>query len=87
VPNFNKDISLIPKGNQNIVVSDSELPFYNVLAKYNKRIAITAYPTGDTALVTRDARQSFSGYVLDRIITNSNTNLGDRFYLYKKLGS
>ena len=87
VPNFSKDISLIPKGHQDLLVSANELPFYQVVAKYNKQITLTSYPTSKTVLVTRDARQNFTGYSLDRIITNSNSNLSDRFYQYKKLGS
>lgn len=88
VPNFNKDISLIPSGRQNLMVSAREFPFYNVVAKYNKKITVTTNnPVTNTVLVSHDARQNLKGYKLERIITNSNNGSSDRFYLYKKLGS
>jgi hypothetical protein len=87
VPNFSKDISLIPKGNQDLIVSTNEQPFYNVVAKFNKQITITSVPTGNNVLVSHDAKQNLTGYTLERIITNSYSNSSDRFYLYKKLGS
>lgn len=86
VPNFSKDLSLIPKGYQNLVVSNNELPFYNVVAKYNKKINISTAPLGDAFLATREAKGVYTGYKVERIITNSNSNLSDRLYLYKRVG-
>ena len=85
VPNFSIDIKLIPKDMNNIVVSDEELPFYNVLAKYNKNISVSTNSTAPTLLVTRKAKRNFAGYKVDRIITASNFKDSDRFYLYKKI--
>jgi hypothetical protein len=87
VPNFSKDISLIPSGRQNIIVSTSELPFYSVVAKYNAQITVNTQPSGAAFIATHDAKRSFGGYAIDKIITNGNTNLSDRLYLYKKIGS
>ncbi len=85
VPNFSKDIQLIPKDTKNIVVSESELPFYNVMSKYNKKLVISTSPLGNSFLVTHNAKRDFSGYTLSKIITSSLSDKSDRFYLYKKL--
>lgn len=85
VPNFSRDINLIPAGIQNIVVSDEELPFYSVMAKYNKNISVSVKPIGAAFLATREAKRSFAGYQIDKIITTELSQIGDRFYLYKKI--
>jgi hypothetical protein len=87
VPNFSKDISLIPSGRQYIVVASDELPFYSVVAKYDPKITVGTQPSGNTFTVTRAAKQMYPGYSIDKIVTNGNSDLGDRFYLYKKTGS
>lgn len=84
-PNFSKDLSLLPKDTKNIVVTDDELAFYKVVATYNKNLNLSLLPIGDTFAATHAAKQSFSGYRIDRIITTSNYNQSDRFYLYKKI--
>lgn len=84
VSNFNKDLLLIPNNTKNIVVTDKELAFYNVISKYNKKLTIATKPISDTFLATRDAKQSFTGYEIVRIITSPNMNNSDRLYIYKK---
>jgi len=84
VNSFSKDIKLIPKNTKNIVVAGDEFAFYNVVAKHNKQFNISLLPAGDTFLATREAKKVFSGYEIDKIITTSTYNQGDRFYLYKK---
>ncbi len=85
VPSFSKDLQLIPKDTKNIVVDDSELAFYSVISKYNKSMTISTIPEGNIFIATHKSNQSFRGYMVDRIITNSSKNDSDRFYLYKKI--
>lgn len=85
VPNFSNDIRLIPDNENNIVVTDDELGFYQVVASHNKRFIVSTIPTTDTFIATRKAKQAFAGYEISRIITTSKHNDADRFYLYKKI--
>lgn len=84
VPNFSRDLKLIPKNTKNIVVSKNELAFYRVVEIRNKTFKVTTTPISDTFLATHDAKKQFDGYNIKRIITTSNTNNSDRFYLYTK---
>ncbi|MDK2899207.1 MAG: hypothetical protein PWQ10_394 [Patescibacteria group bacterium] len=83
-PNFSHDINLIPSETKNLVVTDNELDFYNVIASYNKDLIVSTKQTTDTFLATRGAKQQFKGYNIAKIITTSNFDRGDRFYLYTK---
>jgi len=73
-----------PKDTKTIVVTNNEIDFYQVAAKYNKAYSVSTTPTGDSFLATRDAKQSYSGYRIERIITSQKSNQSDRFYLYTK---
>lgn len=84
VPNFSKDLRLIPKNTKNIVVTRNELAFYQVVAKYNKPLNVSVTPASDWFLATQAAKRQYSGYMVYRIITSSNKDWGDRFYIYKK---
>ena len=84
VPNFSKDLNLIPTETKNIVVSDNELPFYQVVASHSKHLSVSTTPNSDTFLATREAKRAFPGYEIAQIITTSNYYQSDRFYLYKK---
>jgi len=85
VPNFSKDLKLIPNDTKNIIVADNELAFYKVVALYNKKITVSTTPKSNTFLSTREAKKVFKGYTIDRIITISGYDQSDRFYLYKKI--
>lgn len=86
VPKFSNDISLIPRNTTNILVDSSEFKFYNVIAKYNKKISISSTLNTETFLATRKAMKSVTrDYKIEKIITTSNANDADRFYLYKKI--
>lgn len=84
VLNFSNNLQLIPDGTKNIVVTNDELPFYGVVAKYNKSLTVSTSPTSNTFLATRAAKGTFSGYRIERIITSSTKDNADRFYEYKK---
>lgn len=83
--NFSKDLKLIPKGTERLVVSKEELAFYTVVAKHRNSLKVSEQPTGDTFVATRKAKGEFTGYTVDRIITTTYTNDSDRLYVYKKL--
>jgi len=84
-PNFSKDLQLIPKNTKNMVVTNDEFAFYQVIAKYKKSFIVTTQPASDTFLSTRAAMHQFNGYEIDRIICSSMKNDSDRFYVYKKI--
>ena len=87
VPNFSKDLKLIPKDTKHIIVSSSELEFYKVISKHNKTFDVELTPTDSytSFLATNKSNKIFSGYKIDRIITSSLSNQSDRFYLYTKI--
>lgn len=84
VANFTRDLSLMPKGTANLVVAPGQLPFYNVVAKYNKNVQVGVAPTSNTFVATHEAKGDYAGYTIQRIVTSDTTNNADRFYLYKK---
>jgi len=85
VPNFSKDLSLVPKSTKQLVVTDDQVAFYNAVAKYKKDISIVTVPTADTFVATRAANHPYPGYVIDRILTTDTLNDADRMYVYKKV--
>ncbi|MEI6054118.1 MAG: glycosyltransferase family 39 protein [Candidatus Saccharibacteria bacterium] len=85
VPNFSKDIKLIPNETKNLIVDSSEQDFYSVLAEHNKDLKVELSPSTDTFLATRKAKKSYQGYKVDEIIVTARQKDGDRFYLYKKI--
>jgi hypothetical protein len=84
-PNFSRDLKLIPADTKNIVVTNDELAFYKIIASHNKQFIISTLPISNTFLATREVKKMFDGYEIGQIITTSNYNQGDRFYLYKKI--
>lgn len=84
VANFSNDLQLLPTKTKFLIVTKSESKFYKVVEKYDKSHIIINQPAGGDFLASRAAKQSFKGYEIDKIITTSNQNNSDRFYLYKK---
>lgn len=82
---FSRDILFTTDGVKKIVVSKSELPFYKVIAKYNKNIKVATHSSDDSYWVTRQANKQNDEYEILQIITSHNSNNGNRFYLYKKI--
>lgn len=83
---FSNDIQLIPKDTRYVVVSDSELPFYNILQKYNNNFSVSTSPIDQEFIATHKAfkENKISGYNIKRIITNTHSHDADRFYIYSK---
>ncbi len=83
--NFSKDLKLLPTDTRNLVVAESELPFYQVVENHNKEISVSTEPSSDTFTATHKAKSEFIGYEIEKIITTSSNSQSDRFYLYKKI--
>lgn len=83
--NFSKDLKLLPKNTQNLVVSNDELPFYQAVAHHRAGLLVTTSSNNDIFTATRAAHASVPGdYQITRIITTTYTNDSDRLYIYKK---
>lgn len=82
---FSKDLRLLPKDEARLVVSSEELPFYTTVANHRDGLEVSTEPSGDRFVSTRQAKDDFSGYEIDRIITTTYSIDADRFYIYKKV--
>jgi hypothetical protein len=67
-------------------VTQSELPFYNAVALYNKNITVALEPTQSTFVSTHAAYRPYSGYKTAQVIVSTSSDDADRFYVYKKTG-
>ncbi len=85
VNNFSYDLKLLPKNTKNLVVSDNELAFYNVVQKYNSNISVSTKPVSDSFVSTAKAKEDFKNYKIESITTSRSVNDGARFYTYKKI--
>jgi 4-amino-4-deoxy-L-arabinose transferase-like glycosyltransferase len=83
--NFSKDLKLIPKKTTQLVVSNDELAFYQVVAKHRQNLTVSTLPAGDSFVATRDAKSNYAGYTIDQIIATTYAKDSDRLYIYKKL--
>lgn len=85
VSHFSQDLRLLPKNTLNLVVSTSELPFYEVVAAHRPGLNVTTTANGIDYTETRLGTSTYPGTHIDRIITSSMSTDADRFYIYKKL--
>jgi len=83
-PLFSQDLALLPKDTRELVVSDTEKPFYSAIASYRDDISVVSRPTADSFVVTQQARASFEGYEVKQIITNSRTDNSNRLYIMQR---
>lgn len=81
---FSRDIALIPSDTQDMVVTESELPFYSAIGEDRNFIAHTTVPDTEQFLATGAAKSDFEDYHISRIITDYTSNNADRLYLYTK---
>jgi hypothetical protein len=83
--NFSRDLHLLPRNTENLVVGEGEQSFYGAVAKYREGLTVTTEP-GDVEqfTATRTARQDFEGYEVSRIITTTYSSDSDRLYVYQK---
>lgn len=82
--NFSKDLRLIPDKTHQIIVSDDERAFYDVVAKYDSHMVVVDKPTDDSFVATRSAKKNFEGYHISQIITTTYKDNADRMYVYQK---
>jgi 4-amino-4-deoxy-L-arabinose transferase-like glycosyltransferase len=84
VANFSTDLSLLPKDTGELVVTNDQLPFYQVVNNHRQGLSVSVQPRSETFTATADAKNPYLGYKIDRIITSSTSQNADRFYIYKK---
>ncbi len=85
VSNFSQDLALLPKDTRHLVVTEEQLPFYQVVAAHHKGLTVSTNPSGPTFAVSFAAKNNIiAGYRIDRIITSTTYINADRFYVYKK---
>ncbi len=65
-----------------VIVSNTELPFYTLVNKYDKRFTVTADPTAKKPL-TIATRSAKLAAVPTHIIVSQRQHNADRFYLYE----
>lgn len=84
--NFSRDLQLLPKDTTQLVVSDTELPFFTVVAHHRDNLTVgTTVPISSNFATTRAARDIVpANYTVERIITSTYKDNSDRLYLYKK---
>lgn len=81
-PLFSKDLSLVPSDTNILVVSDTELPFYEAIARYRDGLNVSTKATGTTVTVTRAQKDTVpTTYSITKIITNPQAREADRFYV------
>ncbi len=85
VSNFSQDLSLLPDDTKQLIVSEDQLPFYEVVAEHKNDLTVSTTHSGDRFTASHAAKNTFSGYSIDKIITSSDAQDADRFYVYKKL--
>jgi hypothetical protein len=88
VSNFSQDLSLLPKDTKNLIVSSTELPFYQIVAKHRPNLVLEETPTSAQFTTSHAVHQAgivHDGYEIDRIVTSATGDDADRFYIYKKL--
>lgn len=81
VPLFSNDLALLPKDAKELVVTPSEKAFYEAVATHRTDLTVTTKPTAKEIVSTHAARENITSYTITRIISNSRTKDGDRFYV------
>lgn len=84
VSNFSQDVSLLPPDTRQLVTNSKEAAFYKVIANHQEDLSVVSKPSEDTFVATRAMKAEYPNYTIDRIITSSSYENGDRFYVYKK---
>lgn len=85
VPLFSKDLRLLPKDTEHLVVSEDEYEFFAAVATFRDQLSVsTTTPEGvGEFVITQAARDSSQPYEIIRIITNERRNNADRFYVLR----
>jgi hypothetical protein len=82
--NFSRDVDLLPKGQQTLVVGAMEQPFWQAIAKYRGMLTVTRSADADNVLATQSGRAAVpDNYTISNIITNPYSQNSDRYYRYQ----
>lgn len=83
VPLFSSDLRLLPSNTEKLLVSASEKPFYEAVAKYRSGLTVVTTPDGERITATK-AASKVAGYKTTQIITDTHYYDADRFYILEK---
>ncbi len=83
-PLFSNDLSLLPKDTQQLVVAETEKPFFEAVSQYRNGLDVVSAPTEQSFTATREARASLEGYTIVDIITSSRSSEADRLYIMQR---
>ncbi len=85
--NFSRDLKLLPKDTTSLVVSADELPFYQAVSHHRDGLTVSTQPdlSVPSFTTTRAAKNNYSLYAIDKIITTTYSKDSDRLYIYKKV--
>ncbi len=84
VANFSRDLSLLPDDTKQLVVADSELSFYTIVAQHHSELSVVSRPSDATFTATHAANTPQPGYQIISIVTDKSSDNSDRYYVYKK---
>jgi hypothetical protein len=82
---INKQLTKADRGSTAVIVSKDEVPFYTVVAENYKNVAINPATTSkaSTTIVSHGAHKTTKPGVPSQILTTSDMQGADRFYVYK----
>ncbi len=81
---YSDDLKLIPDDTAELVVSETEFPFYAAVFSYDEGIRVATEASADTVVVSRGATSDLSAYQVEQIITNDRSEDANRFTIYSK---
>lgn len=82
---FSRDLSLLPKESQTLLVTEAEKPFYMAVSQYRPGLIVVTKSNASSFTATREARpETPDGFTVARIITSPASENADRFYQYQK---
>ena len=85
VGSFSRDLKLVPKETNRLLVSEDESEFYHVYTQFEDDVELIDQPEGDVFTTTKAAKGNFKDYEISQIVTDNTATEADRFYLYKKI--
>lgn len=82
---FSRDLRLLPKEPQTLLVTQAEKPFFDAVSQYRPGLIVVTQSDASTFTATREARpQTSEGFAVTGIITSPASSEADRFYQYQK---
>lgn len=82
---FSRDLALLPRESQTLLVTANERPFYDAVSAYRPGLIVVTRTQASSFTATRAARPvTPEGFQVTRIVTSPAANEADRFYRYQK---